>query len=61
MPQVAASKVGPFEMKGARQGRVVAETIVATEGVPAPFERVLRGLDAWIAAGCSVGTEIAMA
>ena len=57
---LASKKVAPFEMKGARQGRVVAETIVATEGVPAPFERVLRGLDAWIAAGCAVGTEITM-
>jgi putative ATP-dependent endonuclease of OLD family len=58
---LAARAVTPFEMKGARQGRVVAETIIELDGVPEPFGRALRELDAWIAAGCGPGTEISMA
>ena len=34
---LAAKSVAPFEMKGARQGRIVAETIVELDGVPEPF------------------------
>lgn len=40
---LAAKSVFPFEMKGARQARVVAEAIVAIDGVPDPFDRALRG------------------
>jgi putative ATP-dependent endonuclease of OLD family len=58
---LAARAVTPFEMKGARQGRVVAETVIELDGVPEPFMRALRQLDAWIAAGCAPGTEISMA
>ena len=59
---LAAKKVAPFEMKGARQARIVAETILEIDGeVPAPFARVLRALDAWIANGCQPSAEITMA
>jgi len=59
---LAAKTVAPFEMKGARQARVVAETILRIDGeVPAPFRRALRELDRWIADGCQAGAEIPMA
>ena len=44
--------VGPFEMKGARPARLLAEKIVAIDGVPEPFARVMKGLDTWIDANC---------
>lgn len=58
---LGAKAVSPFEMKGARQGRIVAETLVEFESVPEPFARALRELNAWINAGCAAGTEITMA
>lgn len=59
---LGAKNVAPFEMKGARQGRIVAQTILAVDKrVPAPFERAFRGLDRWITGGCPGGTEIPMA
>lgn len=58
---LAAKTVSPFEMKGARQGRIVAEAIVEHESVPEPFARALRDLNEWISAGCAAGTEITMA
>lgn len=52
----------PFEMKGARQARIVAETIAEVDGgVPEPFASALRELDTWIAAGCHPVAEITMA
>ena len=48
-------------MKGARQGRIVAEAIVEHDGVPEPFARALRRLVAWIEAGHPAGEEISMA
>ena len=57
---LAAKTVSPFEMKGARQGRLVAEAIVEIDGVPEPFERALRGLARWIKQGCRTGAEIHM-
>ena len=38
-------------MKGARPARILAETIVAAEGVPEPFAQALTALDAWIENG----------
>jgi ABC-type arginine transport system ATPase subunit len=43
----------PFEMKGARQGRLVAEAIVAAAGVPEPYRRAIKGLVTWVQTGCS--------
>ena len=58
---LGARRVSPFEMKGARPARLVAETIVAVEGVPAPYARVMKELDAWIHEGCRVdGREFGM-
>ena len=57
---LAAKSVAPFEMKGARQGRIVAETIVELDGVPEPFGRALAGLVAWIENGGPMGEEISM-
>jgi putative ATP-dependent endonuclease of OLD family len=39
---LGAKGVTPFEIKGARQARLVAEAIVAAAGVPEPFARALR-------------------
>lgn len=58
---LGAKGVTPFELKGARQARLVAEAIVAADGVPEPFARALRGLDEWIRSGCPAGAEFAMA
>jgi ABC-type hemin transport system ATPase subunit len=59
---LVAKEVAPFEMKGARQGRIVAETIIEVDGaVPEPFARALRALDKWIADGCTPVGEISMA
>jgi hypothetical protein len=55
-----ANKIAPFDLKGARQGRLFAEAIVETEGVPAIFGQLLRDLQAWVDAGCPGGTEILM-
>lgn len=59
---LAAKGVTPFEMKGARQARIVAETVLEVDGkVPAPFARAFRALDRWISAGCQGQVEIPMA
>jgi len=59
---LAAKKVSPFEMKGARQGRIVAETILDVDrNVPESFARCLRGLYHWIQNGRPHGAEITMA
>lgn len=48
-------RVGPFEMKGARPARLMAEAIVATDGVLGAFVGVMTGLDAWIGLNCPTG------
>ena len=48
-------KVTPFEMKGGRQARIVAEAIVEHEGVPPNFARAIRRLAGWIEGGCPGG------
>ena len=59
---LSGKEVAPFEMKGARQGRIVAETILSIDRiVPTPFAKALRELDQWIADGCSAPGEISMA
>ncbi len=55
---LGAKGVTPFEMKGARQARIVAETIVQAEGVPSNFAAALGELDAWVREGCAPGHEI---
>jgi len=58
---LAPSGVGPFEMKGARPARLMAETIVAADGVPEPFARAIMHLNAWVALDCvPTATEIRM-
>lgn len=57
---LSAKGVTPFEMKGARQARVIATGIVAAEGVPPLFRLAFRGLAEWVAAGCIRGTDIPM-
>jgi hypothetical protein len=57
---LGAKRVAPFEMKGARQARLMAETIIRKEGVPANFARAFRQLDKWIREGCASGVEIQM-
>lgn len=58
---LASKAVTPFEMKGARQARIVAETLVEVGGgVPEPFERALRSLATWIGEGCDPVRQISM-
>lgn len=45
----------PFEIKGGRSARIFAESVVATVGVPEPFQAALIALSAWIASGSGVG------
>lgn len=58
---LSAKKVTPFEMKGGRQARIVAEAIVEHEGVPPNFAGAIRALVGWIEGGCAGGAEIRMA
>jgi putative ATP-dependent endonuclease of OLD family len=58
---LGAKKVSPFEMKGARQARIVAEAIVEVDGVPESFSQAFRQLDAWVRSDGLPGTEIPMA
>lgn len=53
-----AKSVAPFEMKGARQGRLVAEAIAQHSGVPETFRVALLAVAAWVGAGCPAGEEI---
>ena len=54
--------VAPFEMKGARPARLMAEAIVQIDGVPEAYSRAMRGLHGWIALECPPGkNEITMA
>lgn len=58
---LGAKGVTPFEMKGARQARILAETIVSVHGgVPENFARALREFNGWIKAGSEPGAEIQM-
>lgn len=57
---LGAKGVTPFEMKGARQARVLAETIVREQGVPENFARAFRELNNWIRNGSAPGAEIQM-
>lgn len=57
---LGAKGVTPFEIKGARQARIVAETIVKEEGVPENFAQALREFNAWIGTGSAPGAEIQM-
>lgn len=53
--------VAPFEIKGARPARVLAERIVDSEGVPAFFGNAFVQLAEWIEAGCPGSRDIQMA
>ena len=57
---LTAKKVTPFEMKGARQARIVAETIIEAHGVPECFADAFSELAKWIQEGCAPGLEIQM-
>jgi putative ATP-dependent endonuclease of the OLD family len=57
---LGARGVTPFEIKGARQARLLAEAIAETDGVPESFARPLRELEAWIRIGCPPGGEFPM-
>jgi ABC-type arginine transport system ATPase subunit len=52
---LSAKEVKPFEMKGARPARMLAEEIVAAEGVPEPFVRAMTSLDVWLEQGRPAG------
>lgn len=57
---LSARTVTPFEMKGARQARLLAEKIVEGAGVPHNFARALQALHEWIQNGCSPRFELTM-
>ena len=57
---LSAKKVSPFEMKGARQARIIAEAIIDIHGVPECFTLAFSRLDEWIREGCVPGPEIQM-
>lgn len=48
---LSSKEAKPFEMKGARPARLLAEEIVTAEGVPEPFVRAMTSLDAWLEQG----------
>jgi len=50
----------PFEIKGARPARQLAERIIEIDGVPGPFMRAMTALDRWIADGCAATTDVEM-
>jgi putative ATP-dependent endonuclease of OLD family len=54
---LSAKEAKPFEMKGARPARLFAEEIVAIDGVPEPFARVMACLDQWIGQGSPAGSH----
>ena len=56
-----SKKVTPFEMKGARQGRVFAMAVVDTDGVPPSFKRAIQEVVRWIEDGTPHGSELEMA
>lgn len=58
---LGAKAVTPFEIKGARQARIIASVIVEVGGVPEAFASALSHLDRWIKAGCQRNSEIRMA
>jgi len=52
---LAAKEAKPFEMKGARPARLLAEEVIAAEGVPAPFASAMTALDGWLEQGRPAG------
>jgi putative ATP-dependent endonuclease of OLD family len=56
----ALSSSAPFSMKGGRQARIVAEAIVAVDGVPPAFAAAFRDLAAWLRDGASRGARVFM-
>lgn len=57
---LTAKDTKPFEMKGARPARVLAEAVVRFDGVPACFAEPFIELDQWISDGCAEKREIVM-
>ncbi len=57
---LSARSVTPFEMKGARQARLLAEKIVERASVPDNFARPLHALQEWTQHGCARGFEFTM-
>lgn len=57
---LGSKQASPFDLKGARQGRLFAEAIIAANGVPGCFARPFVALDEWIRHGCAKGHEIQM-
>jgi len=57
---LSAKGVTPFEMKGARQARLLAEKIVERSAVPDNFARPLLALEEWIENGCARHFELSM-
>jgi ABC-type hemin transport system ATPase subunit len=50
----------PFDLKGGRQARIFATTVVEQEGVPGRFATGFEAIQGWVDVGCSAGTELTM-
>jgi putative ATP-dependent endonuclease of OLD family len=57
---LGSKQTSPFDLKGARQGRLFAEALVEAHGVPPCFADAYVALDGWIRRGCPRGYEIQM-
>jgi len=57
---LSSKSFGPYDLKGARQARILCEAIVVSDGVPQPFVNAFRLLSQWIQAGCEQGAEISI-
>lgn len=49
---LSASKVTPFSIKGGRHARILTETVVASQGIPNNFLRLLQEIEEWVQQGC---------
>jgi hypothetical protein len=57
---LSAKGVTPFDIKGGRQARLLAEKIVEHSGVPENFAGALMRFRTWVDGGCARGVEITM-
>ena len=57
---LAARNVTPFSLKGGRQARILANTLVEKKDIPNAFTSLLQKIEAWVDGGLQSGTEIEM-
>ena len=57
---LGAKSASPFDLKGGRQARIFATSVIGCEGVPRPFASAFEAMYSWILEGCEKGTELEM-